>query len=205
MHLICNLNNLFSAVSGPCRQRWTPLCLNSSSSFSSRAELVPFRPFTTSQAHTKYSWTLSAVQPAKHTHTEGESMVTMYIVKYFVLWEFIITASLESVTVLLHYIYLTTVAPSVLQSTVFLLLLLTVHEVAVVRQVNASIIQLSERNPFPKLVLLFLSRGYTLLCVFLHCHLKDKLAIFCVFLFVDKSTEMNKTDNELILLTSTAV
>lgn len=46
-----------------CSQVWTPLCLNSSSSFSSRTALVPLRPFTTSQAHKKYSWTRSAVQP----------------------------------------------------------------------------------------------------------------------------------------------
>uniref|UniRef100_A0A668T1W8 Huntingtin interacting protein K n=1 Tax=Oreochromis aureus TaxID=47969 RepID=A0A668T1W8_OREAU len=45
---------------------WTPLSLKSSSSFFSRAELVPFRPFTTSEAHRKYSCTRSAVQPAKH-------------------------------------------------------------------------------------------------------------------------------------------
>lgn len=52
-----------------CSQGWTPLCLNSSSSFSSRTKLVPLRPFTTSQAHKKYSWTRSAVQPKDNRQT----------------------------------------------------------------------------------------------------------------------------------------
>lgn len=50
---------------GTHSQSWIPLCLNSSSSFCSKTELVPLRPFTTSQAHTKYSWTRSVVQPEK--------------------------------------------------------------------------------------------------------------------------------------------
>lgn len=47
-----------------------PLCLNSWSSFSSRAKLVPRRPFTTSHAQKKYSWTRSAVQPANTQQPE---------------------------------------------------------------------------------------------------------------------------------------
>lgn len=65
-HFICIWNSPFSTVLWPCCQSWTPLSLKSSSSFLSRAKLVPFRQFTTSKAHRKYSCTRSAVQPAKH-------------------------------------------------------------------------------------------------------------------------------------------
>ncbi len=72
MTFIYSLKSLFSTLLRLCSQSWTPLCLNSSSSFSSRVALVPLRPLTTSLAHTKYSWTRSAVQPAKHTHRGRE-------------------------------------------------------------------------------------------------------------------------------------
>lgn len=65
------------SVASKKHQNCTPLSINSCCIFSSSIGLVPRSPFATWEAHTKYSWTLSAVQPVnidtrQHFYTNGK-------------------------------------------------------------------------------------------------------------------------------------